>query len=159
MQNTRQLLVILASLAAVLLLAACAPIITVSNKTPVGIRAVVMPPGQSTQIVSVTAGESSGVESAENGAYTVVVIQDQEWIEWAKATRQYLNDRLAHSDELTGEQLLDVIRRLKDIATRMDAYEKIGTSGSACSGTITDEGGGLVEVSQGADGNLVVACR
>ena len=139
------------------LVAGCGPIITVNNITKFPVRVVVSSGGRS-EVVSPSAGESSSVEVVE-GPYRVYVIPDDEWIAYAKATRQYLNDRLANSQSLTGPQLLDVIRRLKEIAARIQQYEQALGTGKGCAGSVTSDGGGVVQVSTAADGGLVVSCK
>ncbi len=142
----------------IFLLASCAPPIVVSNKTSFAVRVIVSGGGVS-QTVSPSPGESSIAEIGE-GAYKATVIPDAEWIEYAKLTRKVLNEQLANSDNLTGAQLLDVIRRLKDIALRMQQYEQAAGGSASCGGRITeDKGGGVVTVSAGADGKLAISCR
>lgn len=75
-----------------------------------------------------------------------------------EATRQYLNERLAHTDELAGLQPLKVIRRLKDIATAMQQYVQAGR-GAGCSGLVSSDEGGLMTVSTAPDGHIVVTCN
>ena len=140
-----------------LLLASCAPMITVSNNTGFPVRAIVSSGGTS-NVVSPSPGESSSVEAVE-GPYRVTVIPDAEWIEYAKLTRQYLNDQLAHSENLTGPQLLEVIQRLKDIAQRMSQFEQAAGGAASCAGSISEDGGGSVSVSSGVDGAMVIVCQ
>jgi hypothetical protein len=59
---------------------------------------------------------------------------------------------------LTGPQLLEVIRRLKDIAARMKQYEGAEGSASACNGPLSAEKDGLVRVAVGSDGKLQLTC-
>ena len=110
------------------------------------------------QVLSPSPGESSYAEVGE-GAYSAYAIPDAEWIEYARLTRRYLGDQLANADNLTGAQLMDVIRRLKDIAARMQQYEGAEGSASACSGgTVSTEKDGLIRVAVGADGKLQLSC-
>src|SRR6266496_2440046 len=81
----------------------CAPFITVKNNARFEVRAVIRNGGHS-QVVSPSPGESSSAEG-EEGAYTVTIIPDSDWLDHAKATRAFLNDQLAHADNLTGPQL------------------------------------------------------
>jgi hypothetical protein len=138
-------------------LAGCAPSITVRNNTSFPVRVIVSSKG-TRATVSPSPGESSTVEAAE-GAYRATVIPDAEWIEWAKLTRKYLNDRLANSDQLTGPQLLEVIRRLKDVAQRMQQFEQAAGSSAACGGRLSEDSGGLVTVNADASGKLAISCR
>ncbi|MBI4674736.1 MAG: hypothetical protein HY741_24080 [Chloroflexi bacterium] len=140
------------------LIAGCAPTVTVENNTSIPVRVVVSNAG-TVATVSPSPGESSTVEVVEGG-YRATVIPDAEWIEYAKLTRKVLNDQLANADQLTGSQLLDVIRRLKEIAQRMQQFENAAGSSAACGGKITEEGGaGFVQVSIGAGGKLAITCR
>jgi len=59
---------------------------------------------------------------------------------------------------LTGPQLLEVIRRLKDIAARTKQHEGAEGSASACKGTVSAEEAGLIRVAVGADGKLQLTC-
>lgn len=93
--------------------AGCAPAIVVQNNTTIPVR-VVVSAGDIRGVLSPSPGEGSSIEVAE-GAYRVAVIPDAEWIEYAKLSRKLLNERLANSDKLTGPQLLELIRQLKDI--------------------------------------------
>jgi hypothetical protein len=138
------------------ILAGCAPMLTVENKTGFEIRVFISEGGGST-VLSPSPGESSSAEVSV-GRFTAAAVPSQDWIDYATATRQYLNDRLAHSEDLTGAQLLDVIQRLKDIATRMQQYENSAGKGGSCSGSVTENNDGLVVVSVAADGSLAVTC-
>ncbi len=141
------------------LVVACGPFVTVENKTKIPVRVVVTSPGRS-DVLSPSPGESSSAE-VDEGAYSVAVIPDQEWIEYAKLTRQVLNDRLANSQNLTGAQLLDVVQRLKDIASKVQQFEQAAAGkGAGCRGSVgSDSGGGRVQVNIGVDGTLVVSCK
>jgi len=145
-----------AGIAAALAIAGCAPVLTVENTSTIPVR-VVISAGGGRQVLSPSPGESSSAEIGE-GAYAAYAIPDAEWIEYARLTRRYLNDQLANADSLTGPQLLDVIRRLKDIAARMQAYEGAADSTGACNGTVSAEKDGLIRVAVGADGKLRLTC-
>ncbi|MBM3181081.1 MAG: hypothetical protein FJZ86_12090 [Chloroflexi bacterium] len=148
----------IALILAAALLVGCAPTVTVSNTTSFPVRAIVR--SGTSSVLSPSPGESSSAEVTE-GAYRVTVIPDAEWIEYAKLTRQVLNDQLAHADQLTGPQLLDVIRRLKEIALQMQAFEQAAGAGTSCGGKLGGEGAdsAFVTVTQDASGALVVTCR
>ena len=135
----------------------CGPTITVQNNTKFPVRAVVSSGGKS-EMLSPSPGESSSADASE-GPYGVYVVPDEDWINYAKQVRQYLNDQLANSDKLTGPQLLNVIQRLKEIAMRMAQYERAGGSGNGCSGSVAEDKDGLVTITTKADGGLVVACK
>ena len=139
------------------LLTGCAPAVVVQNNSGFPVRAIVSSGGRA-EVLSPSPGESSVTEVSE-GAYGVYVVPDDEWIEYAKDTRKYLNDRLANPDSLTGEQLLDVIRRLKAVAVRIKQFESAAGTGSGCTGTVTGDGGGVVEISTAANGALVATCK
>ena len=148
---------IFASVVMVGWLAGCGPSVIVSNNTRVPVR-VIVTTGAGREALSPTPGESSSVDAAE-GPYSATAIPDDEWIAYAKAVRKDLNEQLANSDKLTGPQLLDVIRRLKDIAARMQQYENAAGSSAKCGGTITQDSGGVVTVSVAADGKLILSCK
>ena len=137
-------------------IAGCAPVLTVQNDSSFPVRVVVSASGNR-QVLSPSPGQSSSAEVGE-GAYSAYAIPDAEWIEYARLTRRFLNDQLADADRLTGEQLLEVIRRLKDIATRMQAYEGAAGSTGACNGTVSADEVGLIRVAVGADGKLQLTC-
>jgi len=137
-------------------IAGCAPVLTVQNNSSIPVRVVVRGSGNN-QVLSPSPGESSSAEVGE-GAYSAYAIPDAEWIEYARLTRRYLGDQLANADNLTGAQLMDVIRRLKDIAARMQAYEGAEGSSGACRGTVSAEKDGLIRVAVGADGKLQLTC-
>ncbi len=153
-----RLALIAVSLMAAAMIVGCAPMVTIVNNTKFPVRAIVSSGGR-TEVLSPSPGESSSVEVAE-GSYQVSVIPDAEWIEYAKLTRKVLNDQLANADKLTGPQLLDVIRRLKDIAARMQDYERAADSVARCGGKISSDGGdALVTISASPSGALVATCR
>jgi hypothetical protein len=137
-------------------IAGCAPVLTVQNDSTVPVRVVVSASGNR-QVLSPSPGQSSSAEVGE-GAYSAYAIPDAEWIEYARLTRRYLNDQLVNADNLTGTQLLEVIRRLKDIAARMQAYEGAAGSTGACNGTVSAEEAGLIRVAVGPDGKLQLTC-
>ncbi len=144
--------------AALLLLTGCIPSIVVQNNTNIPVRVVVFARGQNS-VVSPSPGYSSYVEAGE-GPYSVAVIPDAQWRTYAQTKRDYLNEQLANSDQLTGEQLLKVIQSLKEIAAQIQAYQTAAAqTGGACSGTITQDGGGTVTITVGADGALIASCK
>lgn len=139
--------------------AACAPAIVVRNNTKFPVRAIVISSGRR-DVLSPSPGESSATEVAE-GRYTVAVIPDQQWIDYAKVKRKVLNDALKDSDKLSGPQLLALVQQLKEIAGQMQAFEQVATAkpGAACSGSISQDSGGVADVSQAADGSLSIICK
>lgn len=139
------------------LIAGCAPMITVQNNASFPVRVIVTNSGRR-EVLSPSPGYSSTTEAAE-GAYRVTAIPDAEWIEYAKLTRQVLNEQLANADKLTGPQLLEVIRRLKEIAIQMQQYESAARSSASCGGKITSETDGYVEINTAPDGSLTVVCK
>lgn len=147
----------LAALAVVsLALAGCGPSITVENRTAFDVKVFVSNVGHS-EVLSPSPGNSSTMDATE-GSYIAAAVRSEEWLNYAKATRQYLNDRLANSDSLTGPQLLDVIQRLKDIAKKMAEYQNV-TTGASCVGRVTQDADGAATISLGAGGALVVTCK
>ncbi|MEP7355688.1 MAG: hypothetical protein ABI847_00450 [Anaerolineales bacterium] len=156
--NLRRAVRLLAGCLALAALAdSCSPLVTVENKTQFEVRAIVTNAGHSS-VISPSPGESS-VAEAEEGAYKVVVIPSKEWLDHAIATRQFLDDQLAHADTLTGEQLREVTRRFVEIALKIQEFEATAGQAQICSGQITQDAGGHVTVSTASDGSIVVACN
>ena len=145
------------ALAGLLCLAGCGPSVTVTNKTRFIVTVVVSAAGDAS-VLSPSAGESSTAEVTE-GAFKVTVIPNTDWLAWAKLTRKSLNDQLADSSKLSGPQLLEVIQRLKDIAGRMKEYEDTAGKGASCAGVVSSDVDAAAEVTQAADGSLVVVCK
>ena len=135
------------------------PTITIKNNTQFPVRVIV---AQSrSQTVSPSPGESSEVTGEEdNGVYTVTAIPDAQWLDYAKTKRKVLNDELANSQNLSGQQLLQVVNDLKEIAAQMQAFGRVG-AGAVCVGdyTKTESHNGVVQISQASDGSLVAACK
>lgn len=152
-----RLQIIVLALAALCCLAGCGPTVTVVNSTKIPVRVVVTSSG-GTESLSPSPGESSAAE-VEEGTYNVSAIADQQWVDYAKATRQYLNDQIANSGSLSGAQLLAVVQRLKEVATQMQQLGTAGASGSSCSGAVTQDADGLATITVGANGKLVLSCR
>jgi len=144
--------------AAAILVSACAPYVTVQNNGAFPVRALIISGGVS-QVVSPSPGEASYPE-VPTGPFRAVVIPDAEWIEYARATREYLNQQLAHADSLTGPQLLEVIRRLKDVAARIKQYESAaaGRSAIGCSGSVSSEDSGVVVITTTPAGEIQLNC-
>ena len=137
-------------------LAGCGPTVTVQNDTKFPVRVMVVA-GDGSESLSPSPGESSSAEVGE-GRYGVTVIRDEDWINYAKATRQFLNDQVANPN-LTGPQLLVVYQRLKDIAKRMQDYQDAGNGESSCTGTVSQDSDGLATISTGTNGKLTVVCK
>lgn len=152
----KRIILIIAMLLVGGVLAGCIPTVTVTNQTGFDVRVLVFWSG-GREVLSPSPGESSYAEVTE-GTFTAVAVPASDWIDYAKAKRQYLNDQLANMDNLTGAQLAEVVRQLKDIAARMKQYEDTAGKGASCSGSITQEANGIVTISAAADGTLVVAC-
>lgn len=146
-------------LGAIVFLASCAPTITVVNNTTFPVRVVVVAGGTRQVLSPSPNGESSSAEVTE-GRYVVTAIPDAEWIEYAKLTRKVLNEELANADNLSGPRLLEVIRRLKDIAARMQQFEQAAGTNASCAGNLAEGSSSvLAQVNVGANGRLVIACR
>lgn len=144
---------------AALLLAACEPGVTVTNNTAFSARVIVSSHG-TRQVVSPSPGGGSSFAVVNEGTYTAAAFPDSEWIAYARLVRADLNEQIKNSDKLSGEQLLDLIRRLADIAAQMDKYTAAAEGrGATCGGRVSEDSAGLVQVSQDAGGNLVISCR
>lgn len=143
------------------LVTACAPTVTVENKTTFPVRAIVTMPGGIRQVLSPSPGYSSSAEGSDStGVYRVTVIPDSEWIEYARLKRKVLNESLANSERLTGPQLLEVVRQLKEVAEAMQRFEQAAGGSASCGGRLTEEVTfGLAEVVHSPDGNLLVICK
>lgn len=139
-----------------LALAGCGPSITVENKTSFDVKVFVANNGHH-EVLSPSPGNSSTMDATE-GSYIVAAVRSEEWLNDAKATRQYLNGQLANMDSLSGAQLFEVVQRLKDIAKKMAEYENT-KSGASCAGRVTEDASGLATVSVGAGGVLIAACK
>ncbi len=157
----KRIALFIAGIGAAVLVAGCAPSIVVQNQASFPVRAIISAGGRS-EVLSPSPGESSAADASE-GPYAATVIPDAEWIDYARATRQYLNEQLANSANLTGPQLLDVIRRLKDIAARIDLFQQaaLGSAAGAasCRGAVSLEADGLVVVSTTPEGRILIDCR
>lgn len=143
-------------IAIALVIAGCAPAVSIHNGTTFAIRVIVIS-GSTSEVFSPSPGEDSSGDVSE-GHYHATAILDREWIAWATATRAYLNDRLAQPDSMTGAQLLDVVQRLKDIAAKMKAYEDAAGSLNGCEGSVSSDANGQVTVTQAPDGSLRITC-
>src|SRR3954447_26812779 len=110
----RTLLKLLAGFLALAAMAdSCSPSVTVQNNTSFEVRASVYSAGHHVT-VSPSPGESSYAEVG-SGPYVVTIIPNQEWLDHARATREFLDKQLANPENLTPDQTLEVVRRLKDI--------------------------------------------
>ncbi|MDP9325871.1 MAG: hypothetical protein M3O87_04955 [Candidatus Dormibacteraeota bacterium] len=142
---------------AAIVLGGCAPVITVTNKTTIPVRVVISHSGGS-ETFAPSPGESSSGDLTE-GKYRVVAIPDAAWVDYAKLTRQDLNQQVANSQNLSGQKLLDLVSRLKEIAKRMDEMQRAAGSSAACGGTVTEDRSAAADISIGPSGQLVVACK
>jgi hypothetical protein len=154
----RRLTVILSLVVVAAVVAGCGPAAVVENRTGFAVRAIVTTNDGGFEVLSPSPGESSIADVSEF-AYRVSVTPDQDWINHAKLTRQYLNDRLANAANLSGPQLLEVIQRLKDIAAQMKQFKSAGGTSPGCTATISSGGNGNAVISTDPNGGLVVACH
>jgi len=120
-------------------LLSCSPMIMVNNRSNVGVRVAVFPPGGGKQIVSAAPGERNGVSVNGYGQYIAVVVPSQEWLESAKLSRQVLSDLLAKPQNLTPDQIRNLIQQLNAIETKIKQYERAAGSGNGCTGTIEND--------------------
>jgi hypothetical protein len=143
----------------------CAPVVTIENNTDFTVRAIVTS-GKVRQVLSPGPGESASAE-AQEGPYTVYVIPDQDWLEWATAVRDNLSARLADPKGLTTAQIEDVITQLRDIRFKIEQYEAAANAASdagrsdqfsVCHGRIAEDGGAVVEVTH-SGGKVFASCR
>jgi hypothetical protein len=152
----KRIILIIALLLVAVILAGCAPVLTVENNTKFEVTVFISGP-EGPEVLSPSPGESSSAE-IPLGNYSVTVVPAQQWIDYAKATRQYLNSQLANAQNLTGPQLSNIVQRLKDISAKIQQYEATGGTGGSCAGKLTQDSNAVVMVSAAADGSLVVSC-
>jgi hypothetical protein len=145
------------ALLAVLALAGCGPVVSVVNNTKVPVR-VIVKTADGSETFEPTPGESSSAEVTP-GTVTVTAVPDADWVNYAKLTRQDLNQQLANSQNLSGPKLLDLVRRLKEIAAKMDEMSKAAGSSASCSSRVSEDSGLTATVSIGQSGALAVSCR
>jgi hypothetical protein len=138
------------------LLAACAPVITIDNNTAIQVRAIVTTT-DGDQAVSPSPGNSSSVD-AGTGDYSVTVVVDRDWVTYAQTARKVLSEALADPSNLTEQQVLQITQRLKDIDQGLNQFITAASVGDSCSGTLSQNGGGTVTVSTDANGQLAVTC-
>jgi hypothetical protein len=144
-------------LVAVLALAACGPSVTVQNSTTLPVRVVITGPNGA-ETFAPSPHESSTTDVGE-GHYTVVVVPDADWLPYAQQTRDFLNQQLANSQNLTGPQLLDLVQRLKDIAARMAQMQSAAGHSASCSGNVTGDNSAVATISVGITDTLTLSCR
>ena len=160
-------------------MAGCAPLVEIQNNTPFAVR-VAVTSGGSRQVVSPSAGSTSSAEVVP-GPYSVSVVPDAEWMDYARTVRTIIGDYAFSAQNLTPDQVFELAKRLADINSRIDAYEKAGVGGNGCSGRtvgfdtssiaadpifvlemlMSGETGdmvGEVVVNTAADGSMVAVC-
>ena len=138
MKNAK-LLVFLALLTVAAYELSCNPSITVFNRTNVGVRVAVFPPGGGRRVLSPSPGSSSETEVTQGGTFTAVAIPDRRYLEWAKDTRQTLTNILANPQGMTPSQVQNFVQQLKDIEAKIKQFESAAGQGDGCSGTISVE--------------------
>lgn len=152
--------ILLLSLAAIFL-AGCGPTVTALNQTAFPVRVIVNADGRRF-VLSPSPGESSTVDVAI-GSWKAVVVPDAEWRSYAQLTRKVLMEQIKDSEKLTGPQLLDLVKRMKEVAGRMAQYEKAAAgSPASCGGRITQDNSdyaATVTISTAADGSLIASCK
>jgi hypothetical protein len=139
MRNTRKNRLGVLACAFAIVLTACAPVITVYNKTNIDVRVAVFPPGGGMNVVSPSQGESSQVEFAKAGTFTAVAIASQAWLDWARERRDTLTRMLADPKYLTPATIQKVREQLQQITAKIKQIESMPKdSGNACSATLQD---------------------
>jgi hypothetical protein len=140
MRNTRKNRFIVLACAFAIVLTACAPVITVYNKTNIDVRVAVFPPGSGMSVVSPSPGESSQVVFSKAGTFTAVAIASQAWVEWAKERRDTLSRMLADPKYLTPALIQKVRQELQQITAKIKQIESMPkNSGDGCSATLQDQ--------------------
>jgi len=137
-------------------LAGCAPMILITNNADFGVSVLVTAKG-SRQVVSLAPGDETAVEVAE-GAYGVYVYPDREWIEFARTKRQEIVMILEYPVDLSPVEIVEVLAHLDGISERIKQLEA-QAEGVACSGNVTGDGGGVVNVGSDPNAVITVSCN
>ncbi len=170
MRNTQKFRFIVLACAVAIVLTACAPVITVYNKTNMNIRVAVFPPGGGMNMLSPSPGESSQVEFSKAGEFTAVVIASLEWLDWAKERRDTLSQMLADPKYLTPALIQKVREQLQQITAKIKEVESLPKdAGNSCSASLQSRDtkdwwgssvpDGVVTVTQDTStGKFVIVC-
>ena len=172
MKNAK-LLVFLALLTIAATEPSCNPSIIVYNRTSVGVRVAVFPPGGGKHVLSPSPGSSSEAMVTQGGSFTAVAIPDKQYLELAKDTRQTLSNLIANPQGLTPSYVQNLRQQLRDIEAKIKQFESAAGSGDGCTGTISVETmaqepifgwfvrmpkSGTVDVTADAAGKLQLKC-
>jgi len=152
----RHLLRSLILICAAFVLVGCAPMILITNNADFGVSVLVTAKG-SRQVVSLAPGDETAVEVAE-GAYGVYVYPDREWIEFARTKRQEIVMILEYPVDLSPVEIVEVLAHLDGISERIKQLEA-QAEGVACSGNVTGDGGGVVNVGSDPNAVITVSCN
>jgi hypothetical protein len=131
--------------------------VLVTNNTDFGVLVVVMSKSGGFNVVSLAPGRDLAVEVPE-GRYGVSVHTDKEWIAFAKEERVGLVQLLSYPTVLGPDQIIEVLARLQQISDRIKQLEA-KQSEVGCIGTVTSDGGGVVEIGARADGVITMSCN
>jgi len=137
-------------------LAGCAPMILITNNADFGVSVLVTAKG-SQQVVSLAPGDETSIEVAE-GAYGVYVFPGRKWVEFARTKRQEIVMVLEYPLDLSPVEVVEVLAQLDGISERIKQLEA-QAEGVACSGNVTSDGGGVVDVGSDPNAVITVSCN
>ena len=136
-------------------LAGCAPMILITNNADFGVSVLVTSKGFQ-QVVSLAPGDETAVE-VDEGAYGVYVFPGRKWIEFARTKRQEIVMVLEYPVDLSPVEIVEVLAQLDGISERIKQLEA-QAEGVACSGNVTSDGGGVVNVDSDPNAVITVSC-
>lgn len=136
-------------------LAGCAPMILITNNADFGVSVLVTSKGFQ-QVVSLAPGDETAVE-VDEGAYGVYVFPGRKWIEFARSKRQEIVMVLEYPVDLSPVEIVEVLAQLDGISERIKQLEA-QAEGVACSGNVTSDGGGVVNVDSDPNAVITVSC-
>ena len=142
--------------AVVLALAACSPSVTVSNGAGFPVRAIVTGEEGARNVHLVSPAETVNGD-VPDGAYTVTVVPDADWVAYAQTLRDRLEERLVNAPSLTSADVNEIVARLAEIAARLRAFEREAGSAS-CQGIVAADAIATAEIVVESDGSLTVIC-
>jgi len=136
-------------------LAGCAPMILITNNADFGVSVLVTSKGFQ-QVVSLAPGDETAVE-VDEGTYGVFVFPGRKWIEFARTKRQEIVMVLEYPVDLSPVEIVEVLAQLDGISERIKQLEA-QAEGVACSGNVTSDGGGVVNVDSDPNAVITVSC-
>jgi hypothetical protein len=129
--------------------------ILITNNADFGVSVLVTSKGFQ-QVVSLAPGDETAVE-VDEGAYGVYVFPGRKWIEFARSKRQEIVMVLEYPVDLSPVEIVEVLAQLDGISERIKQLEA-QAEGVACSGNVTSDGGGVVNVDSDPNAVITVSC-